>query len=308
MCPALVRPCDDRNFDGSLDSRLPSPAAEKLYEMSRRVGDLEGMASRRRDEWDRARAEVSTLRCLTVRSADYTEAGYTAAEAERMANLAAAEGRCDRLFNDQKSVADCVRGLSVLVNNIKDFLDRAGGPFEIATLPVLSPDDTIETVRDEISRQTAELARIERAPRDPAEVKEAVRKQIDDLALRGRPYVAPAFGGAPVRLVAQEPTIIGGENHGAHHAFVAMGAVELPLIAWLFRDELVARLEAEIEVEAEAENFGESIAMADRPAFLAAAQARLYELGLKEELLIEQAGGAIDRRADADPRCVLMLR
>ena len=78
----------------------------------------------------------------------------------------------------------------------------------------------------------------------------------------------------------------------------------LGILAWLAEDEMIAAREAEIDAQADDAAAVASDERATRTTDLLAA---ILEVEREEEALIEEAGGDILRRPDADPRAVLGL-
>jgi hypothetical protein len=100
---------------------------------------------------------------------------------------------------------------------------------------IVGPGETIEAavarIRKEIYQLTAEAQTIRNAPLPPAEIRAALTRAIDLLAEQGTPTLDLAAG----RAVITWPDA---------HAY-APGAPPLSatkLVAWLFRDELVAAI------------------------------------------------------------------
>ncbi len=82
---------------------------------------------------------------------------------------------------------------------------------------------------------------------------------------------------------------------------------DFALLAWLAKDELIERLEGEVDERSDDEH---ALSDEDRAARLAAIEAECLAVGRDEEHFIEAAareGFSVQRRPDADPRAVLAL-
>jgi hypothetical protein len=97
----------------------------------------------------------------------------------------------------------------------------------------------------------------------------------------------------------------------AAHPVIGIGSAEhvdaLALVAWLHRDALIARLEEEIDAQAD-----DAKALSDEARSTKTAEIRSAILTAEREeeaiiRLIEQEGAEFERRADADPRAILSV-
>ena len=189
-----------------------------------------------------------------------------------------------------------------------------------ATTPRLSktadPRQAVEQARREIARLRADLREVQAAPHPSAIVKARARQAIETLSERGRPDVsgmvqhgetAPAWPTHSLRVNLSASVV----NPGAAHPVVGLGHAEhadvLALTAWLFPDDLMARLETEI---AEASDDGKALTDEARASRVTEITSAILAAEREEEAvirLIERAGGEFERRVDADPRAVLSV-
>jgi hypothetical protein len=170
----------------------------------------------------------------------------------------------------------------------------------------------IEAIRQRIARQRAELEAARTAPFPSGVCKRLAREQIEALAERGTPSVLPlvehgrsiAFPKADTR--GQLFGHVASPDHPQITGFSAHDAPDsLAVLAWLFRNEMVSRIEAEIDEFADDEN---ALDDSQRAAKSVDLLAEILECERVEEAIIEAAaasGQVIARRDDADPRAVL---
>ncbi len=152
----------------------------------------------------------------------------------------------------------------------------------------------VEDVRNELLGLADHLYRVETAPQPLAVVREAIVREIDEIANRGRPTLSlTAREVSPLRL---------------DRALGVVNSERGPRIAetliWLLRDEAVSKamtLVGDVEPEG-------ALSDAERDAALERLAAEILAAGRREEAAIEaaaEAGTVIFRRSDADPRAVL---
>jgi hypothetical protein len=157
----------------------------------------------------------------------------------------------------------------------------------------------------------ADLNAVMSAPIPSSVAKERIRDQINKLAASGVPSVLSVIeAGLPM---GWPKTTFRGDFLGVAGGAAAMGqaAVGAPnalaVIAWLFKDRLLEKLEAEVDDLASDDAALSDEQRAEREAALLHG---ILEAERVEESFIEQAetaGQTIQRRPDADPRAVLGL-
>lgn len=161
--------------------------------------------------------------------------------------------------------------------------------------------DAVERIRSEIAALADAAKEARRAPIPASEAKRLARLQIDELARAGIPSVTQLLNrGGKIGWPSDQ---VHGASVGAN---LTRGLDGLALLAWIGKDKLVERVEAEIDAHA-----GDGALSADEKKFaLLRIQDDTLALQRAEESLIEQAesrGVEIARRRDADPRAVLGL-
>ncbi|CUX08637.1 hypothetical protein [Agrobacterium deltaense] len=152
----------------------------------------------------------------------------------------------------------------------------------------------VEEARNELSDLTDQLYRVESAPQPLSVIREAIAREIDEIADRGRPRLSfTAREVSPLRL-DRALGIVNSER----------GPRIAETIIWLLRDEAVAKAVTLIgSVEPEG-----AMSDTERDAALERLAAEILAAGRREEAAIEAAaevGMVIFRRSDADPRAVL---
>jgi len=167
----------------------------------------------------------------------------------------------------------------------------------------------LEALREIVAARRAELARIAAAPVPPAEAMAGVQLWIDRTATAAvdRLRLGDLLrDGGQAGLTLPTRRIVGADG--------AIGADLGPAVDVLFglllatsRDRVLAVVAGQLADLAEGL---EPIASADRPARIAEAEAALLAAEVDEEAAVralEDAGVAVARRPDADPRAVLAV-
>jgi hypothetical protein len=212
------------------------------------------------------------------------------------------------------------RGLSGLEQWL---IGLPAGPIEMHTeqveLPKLKPGGiaaAIETARANIARITADIHETRSAPLPSIVVKQRARDELAALAEQGRVDVLPAIeAGRPLAWPTIETNaelrgqaVIAEGGIAPLAGFAVVNGSHVPaLMAWLFHDALIEKLEQEIDELADDENALTAEERAQREAMLSAEGLRAERI---EEALImaaEAGGQQIMRRPHPDPRAVLAL-
>ncbi|WP_128941536.1 hypothetical protein [Bradyrhizobium zhanjiangense] len=154
------------------------------------------------------------------------------------------------------------RVLAALVNAAETWIKTASASMKIAMYPVEPPQlkkgesiaDAVERLRRRGRELQADLDRVRAAPWPSALARERMRAQIASMAEAGRPLahhlvdhgepVAFARRSIPARVLNVAPEAI---------AFSEIPDT-LALLAWLHQDELIRRLDAEIDTTADDAN------------------------------------------------------
>jgi hypothetical protein len=168
--------------------------------------------------------------------------------------------------------------------------------------------DAIENRRRRVRELRADLKRISDSPFSSAHAKAQMRAQIEALAQRGAPNVADLIEHdrqiefATTRV---QSDVIGAEARGIafHQATDA-----LAVVAWMFKDALVKRLDAEIDAEAD-----DKAAMSHEARQKAEAEVMgdLLDIERQEAAFVWQAmaqGLPVFHRKDCSPFAILQLR
>lgn len=162
--------------------------------------------------------------------------------------------------------------------------------------------DALAAIRDKLAKRRDERQAVVDAQVPASVVIEQARSAVEALAERGQPNVMGCIeGGAPFRFAAGalEPVTRGGSG------YVQSSIDASALLAWLFKDELVSRIETLIR-----ENADDASALTDaeRKSRLEQIDAEILQIERVEEAVIEALhaeGLAVMRRSDCDPRAVL---
>jgi hypothetical protein len=177
---------------------------------------------------------------------------------------------------------------------------------------VLRKGETIQNAIEGRRRRRRELLsdrqRIVTAPRTASMAKAMAITEIDRLAERGRPNVlALLHHGVAIRWPSDNVQTTGASIEG--RATISLGTAQngIGVLAWMFRDQLIAAVEREID-----EVSDDKIALTDqqRATALAEVDRDLLHCEREEEHLIRRAdaeGLSLARRRDADARAVLGL-
>ncbi len=203
-----------------------------------------------------------------------------------------------------------------LVRSLEDFVQvgRPPGcvfaPVEIEA-PVLRKGEDIAAAIENRRRRLRELSAdkhaAESALTPKAVVKAKAERQIDALATAGAPSVLNSVG---FDAAFEIPTVTAKSDIRLEKEF-GLGFAEIPdtlgLIAWTFRDQLLAAINAEIDRHSDDEHALDDATRAERLATIAR---DALAVGREEEALIclaAASGTEIMRRPNADPRAVLGL-
>lgn len=216
------------------------------------------------------------------------------------------------------------RDISTSVAQIEDWL-RIGRPSGTAIIEAREIDaatsvkrgETATTALDRVRRRLRELAadqhRVESAPFPSSYAKARARAAIEQLAERGVPNVSPLVEAGhdidwPMTMTRLELAAIVGKS-GDQIAGRAMGEVvdTMALFAWLHRDALVAKLEAEIGTVADDTA---ALSPEDREQRLAEIAADRLATERAEAALVrrmQEDGMPVEHRLEADPVAVLCI-
>ena len=261
---------------------------------------------------DRQLARLLAARSLDGFNLDPTDARVGLAE-QHLAKLTADLQRLKEL--DEVRSAAWRAASAVLVNN-ETWL-RSGRPSGTVLhdwdgeVPKLAKDesvtDAIERLRRRVRELKADAHRIRSACFPSAYCKSQMRQQIEQLAMQGAPDVAgllehdrriifPSRQAQTSVINAEIPTL----------AFIEIDA-SIPFVIWLHRDELIKKLDAEIDAEAD-----------DKAALTHDARKQQEAVVLGDLLVVERdeaalvwrgigEGLSVDHRADCAPEAILQV-
>lgn len=169
----------------------------------------------------------------------------------------------------------------------------------------------VEARRRRLRELKADRAKHAAAPTPAAKAKELVRAEVAKYAELGCPDVAPVIDHGEA---ARWPIAgMNRSNFGSLKAQVAGGDSGqvfdgAAMLCWLFRDQVIAALEKEIDALASDEV---ALSAEDRARLIAECDRDACALEIEEEQLIRAAaesGQPIERRRDASPEAVLLVR
>jgi hypothetical protein len=192
---------------------------------------------------------------------------------------------------------------------VERFLRETRGPLAAHQRKVkVPPGATVEGQRAALRELAADLHEVRSAPVPSSAVKARIREQVDALAERGCPNVHHILEGSDAGILWNMLTLRANINgHAATEgmpAVVGIAQTSTPdafaLLAWLAKDALIARLEAEVDEQSDdAAALGDDERAEKEDALLQ----RMLECERIEELLCEAEGA--ERRPDGDARAVL---
>jgi hypothetical protein len=202
------------------------------------------------------------------------------------------EEECDRLRERLPALRQKLAMLTQLNGNIRTWLQQNGRAEFVAVkrskvdIGKQKPADALADIRAQISKLTSEQRRVSfQAVPTLSETKAAASAWVDGLAVTGAPLIVPSHRGLTITFGKSTP-------------------IEA-ILAWVDPEKLKACLHRDIEAAPKADL---TMTREARQKRLAEIEAKLSELGLSEEALIEamqQDGITVLRRPDADPSCVL---
>jgi hypothetical protein len=168
------------------------------------------------------------------------------------------------------------------------------------------PIEAVDRCRQRIAELDDALRRVSSAPWHAAQAKHRARAEIEKLAARGQPSILP--------LIQTPDRAVGWRERPIYDMMIAGRSVAIegdpaaqPLLFWLHKDAIVAKLEAAID---EAADDDRALTVDERTKQLERIARDKLAAEREEEHAVEQAnlaGAHVLRRPDADPRAVLGL-
>jgi hypothetical protein len=207
------------------------------------------------------------------------------------------------LLNARRS--NCEQVLSQLQAAIPLLVERGGGgalrPVTITAQPREGEDlkAAILRVRSTISNANTEITRLRTAPCTADEIRAAAIAKVEQMAAQGAPHIGSDSGTVEIRF-PDEPQFA---DPGTVMAAPSGSASKL--LAWLFPDQMLARLTASLD-----DGVPGGVSKEEREARIAELAAEVRELEHAEESLVVQAldaGLDVHRRPTASPFALLGL-
>ncbi len=149
-----------------------------------------------------------------------------------------------------------------LVEQISDWIASVPGTIVEATLPTIGKGLSLDSLRHKIANLRADLREVKAAPIPSGEARELARLHIDQLAERGKPDILPLIeGGNDVRWPTRRERvrvegavpIIGGKTGHLQGGLHINSDDAVGLLAWAFKDQMIAAIETEIDALADDE-------------------------------------------------------
>lgn len=235
------------------------------------------------------------------------------AEAEK--EVSDAKRRCDEIAERIAAKQAELHPLDALVANLERFISSIAGSEILEphrenrkTQKAATPDD-LKAVRQRIVDYKAEINTVRSAPPPKADIKARARAQIERMATAGALDYRAAIQFSS-RDIGFPQTLISFSTLSPAGAGAASIYVPMPneLICWLFLDQILARIEADIDKLASDEGALSDVEKQKRETEI---RSLLLQAERDEENIIDQLEQAstatIQRRPDADPRAVLGL-
>ena len=170
-----------------------------------------------------------------------------------------------------------------------------------------APVEAVERCRRRYRELEADRHRIMCSPWHAAGAKLRARAEIEKLAERGRPSVLPLIETAE-ETIAWRERLFSDVHMGNGQLVTAVGDPQaLPLLFWLHKEALIQRIEAEIDAVSDD---GAALTAQDRKKQLETIDRDRLALQREEDHWVSvaiEAGVAVLRRPEADPRAVLGL-
>lgn len=316
--PGEIASGDIRSNEAYADrGKLPPSAQTALVEFRERVSDLRDLvdaASRKRERArdDRAEAERQFKnQAINFRLAeghpkyDELKSAFDAAHKTLMDLEARGNVLAERWQSQQRLLTRVEAYVTLLRTSIST---QASVPsIKFPTAERLIPEN--DKQRNEIANLLADRHELLSKAFPSAEIKIRARAEVEELARRGRPDVTLLVNYGPSQGVIWPDYEAIARGRGIGVALPGdvghtrnVPAAHMPLLAWLFKDSLIAAIEAEIDANSEDE---QALSLEQRTKKLAEIDARILAAERVEVALVRHAGIAVDYREDTDPRALL---
>ncbi|QND22554.1 hypothetical protein HB774_24080 [Rhizobium leguminosarum bv. viciae] len=302
-----------RFFEGNLDTGvLPAGAKAALDALRERVSDLRDLVEVSMKRKEEAREEhLHELWQLSMRKQAY---GFSTEDYEKHRVKIDAAHKKLLSFNDSPisqrwtSQKRLLTRVEAYVASLRATCAQAPSPsVKFPSADRLLPE--IDKQRTEIATLLADRHEILSKAFPSIEIKARARAEIEELARRGAPDVSYVLNHGPSEGLVWPDyrTIARGGGIGVvlpgDTGFTSrVDAPHLPLLAWLFKDRLLAAIEAEIDANSEDE---QSLSLEVRTKKLSEIDARILMAERVDVAMTRHSGGAADYRDDTDPRAFL---
>jgi hypothetical protein len=288
---------------GDRSRLLPERSRRKYFANKDRCAEANAIARDLTAQANELREKIQSKKALLNNFLSGAHDGLSHSEKEPYAAELAAEtqelveGR-NRLDNRIAAHAERRNALVTLDRRLTEFLSSlsaapaAAAPIDLK-LSADKFDAALAKTRAEVRDLLERIAQVERARHPSGVVKARARAKIEARAARPNVRVAIEYG-EDFRF----PIIVGNTD----------AAIDVEgLLCWLFKDQLIAAVEREID---EAADDSKALDATTRKSMRADLAAELFAAESQEEAIIsaaEAVGRTFDRRADADVRAVLGL-
>jgi hypothetical protein len=297
---------------------LPPAAAEKLRHLRQRRDDARAVIPEFEDVRTASMARMEAQNALTRLTSHPQDGGFgltaesrSVTEAERTLDKASAD--FERLKQLQEVRSAAWQASSAALAACEAWLREHGTALEAVEIepPKLLKGeaviDAVERFRRRVKELKADLHRIESAPYPSSFAKQRLRGMVEQLAARAVPDVT--------MLIEHDGDLIWpslrvqAEVHGVQRALAFHAATDtIGLLAWLMKDTLIKRLDAEIDAEADDKA---ALSLEAREKATAEIQANvLAQERLEAELVwLAQADNLrVHHRPDCNPLAILGCR
>ena len=311
---------------GDFTSLFPPAAADKYFQIRIAAdaarAELRAISDKRAEAREDKQEAMAAIRNI---KAEFTRALGQAADAEHpslprlTAQVSAADQTLARLEGPHGKASEKARNLGQLGQALEQWprensrgkmLKAFSGP-----VPTLrkgeAPRDGVLRLRREIEVLREKKRAVAVAPLPSSVVKEKAARIVDELATRGVPNVFDILENNTGKIdwpVCPPQVMHDGLTREHHVAFLFLRVPDtVATLAWLFPEQMLAKLEAEIMLRSDDKN---ALSDAEREKQQQEIAAAILLLERAEEAAIEISesdGAEILRRPDCDPRAVLGL-
>lgn len=293
---AAIAALPQRNGAGDMLALLPDEARARL---ERHRADMEAARVAYAAAADAAQDVGAELARLTAGASDphHAPSGFQ----KRL--IAEAQRRHDAAREAAERARSRVAGYA-FVTRIEQWLTGSdhGGRFIFLNTPAPRAKDLraeVIRIRAEIEAIEGKFQAAEDAPATVAEIRAKAVAEIDALAQRGALSISPSTR-------SDKPLAFARRFAGRSAGDIPTGDGGASLIAWLLRDAILNRVDAELSNIPQAG----ALSFDQREAEIARLSVLRLDLERAEEAAIaaaEMSGQSIPRRPDADPRAILGL-